>query len=148
LIDHPHAVVYNVGQSFPFISEVAKQGGRFTMTKYQHFNVEQDKGVTVATLTDPELLDRLLTNELQDELIKFVEAEKPSQLIISFQEVRRCSTEIINALLRSRKRMSAHDGKLQLCQMRDEIREVFRLLNLEGTVFNIYKTVSDASKDG
>ncbi len=117
------------------------------MNKYKHFNLEHNNEVSVVTLTDTELLDRLLTNELQDELVDFVESEKPTQMIINFQEVRRCSTEIINALLRSRKRLSAHDGRLKLCQMRAEIREVFRLLNLEGTVFKIYKTVSDAVQD-
>ena len=113
---------------------------------FKHFSVEQRDRVTVLHLTDMDLLDRLITNELQDELLKFIEANNPPCLIISFKEVRRCSTEIINALLRSRKRVGEYKGKTKLCNMRDEIRDVFKMLNLEGSVFDIYKTDSDAEK--
>lgn len=111
---------------------------------YRHISVEHREGVTIATLTNFELLDRLMTNELQDELVAFVEAEKPNLLVINFAQVKRCSTETINAILRCRKRSLENGGQLKLCGMSKEIRDVYRMLRLEGTVFEIYDTVTDA----
>lgn len=116
-------------------------------SSFEHFTVEYREQVVVVSLTDLDLLDRLITNELQDELVRFVETEKPTCLILDFQRVRRCSTEIINALLRARKRVTQSGGRMKLSNMRPEMREVFRLLNLDGTVFEIYNTISDAWKE-
>ncbi len=114
-------------------------------TSYQHFQVERAGGITTVTLTSAELLDRLVTNELQDELINLVESEQPVKLIISFDGVRRCSTEMINALLRARKRVGEYQGQIRLCAMRSTIRDVFKMLNLDGKVFQIFDTKADAS---
>jgi anti-anti-sigma factor len=95
-------------------------------------------------LTDPELLDQLVTYEMQEELLRYLEETKPQRLIVSFKGVRRCSTEIINAMLRSRKRVAAAGGDVRLCGMHSTIRDVFRMLNLEGNVFEIFDTVDQA----
>lgn len=114
------------------------------MSTQKHFNVESEDGITILQLTDLELLDRLLTHEMQEDLVHFVDSQKPSKLIVSFDRVRRCSTEVINAMLRARKRVSALGGDMRLCSMRDTIRDVFRMLNLEGNVFDIFDTLDDA----
>jgi anti-anti-sigma factor len=113
---------------------------------YKHFEVENDQGVTVVQLTDLELLDQLVTHEMQGELVRFVDEEKPHRLIVSFDGVRRCSTEIINAMLRTRKRISAQEGDMRLCSMHHTIRDVFRMLNLEGNVFEIFDTLDEAKQ--
>jgi anti-anti-sigma factor len=111
---------------------------------YLHFEIERDGDVVIVKLTDLELLDQLVTHEMQDELVRFLDAEQPRRLIVSFDRVRRCSTEIINAMLRSRKRVAALGGDVRLCSMRSTIRDVFRLLNLEGNVFDIFDTLDEA----
>jgi anti-anti-sigma regulatory factor len=113
---------------------------------YQHFTVEREGEITVIKLTDLELLDQLVTHEMQDELVRFVDEEKPKWLIVSFDRVRRCSTEIINSMLRSRKRVAALEGDIRLCSMRSTIRDVFRMLNLEGNVFEIFDTLDEAKQ--
>jgi anti-anti-sigma factor len=113
----------------------------------QHFDVQQDGDVTVVTLTSPELLDHLVTHEMQDELFAFAENEKPKRLIVDFQQVRRCSTEIINAMLRTRKRVAGAGGDVRLCGMHKHIRDVFRMLNLEGNVFEIFDTLDEAKQN-
>lgn len=113
-------------------------------TQFRHFEVEPVENVVIVKLTSFELLDRLVTNELQDELVQFLEVQQPPRVVISFVQVRRCSTETINALLRGRKRVVGYGGQMSLCDMQAKIREVFRLLNLEGTVFQIHDTVADA----
>lgn len=111
---------------------------------YKHFSIEHREGVTIATLINFELLDRLITDELQEELVTLVESEKPQMLIISYTQVRRCSTEVINAMLKCRRRTLDYDGKFKLCGMSKDIRGVYRILKLDGTVFEIHDTVADA----
>jgi anti-anti-sigma factor len=113
---------------------------------YKHFEIETERGVTVVQLTDLELLDQLVTHEMQEELVRFVEEDKPKWLIVNFDGVRRCSTEIINAMLRTRKRISALGGDMRLCSMHHTIRDVFRMLNLEGNVFEIFDTLAEAKQ--
>jgi anti-anti-sigma factor len=117
-----------------------------TAMSFQHFELEQDGAIAVITLTDLELLDHLLAHEMQDELFAFAENEKPQRLIVNFQHVRRCSTEIINAMLRTRKRVASAGGDMRLCCMQKNIRDVFRMLNLEGNVFEIFDTLDEAKQ--
>jgi anti-anti-sigma regulatory factor len=108
------------------------------MADYAHFKVLDHDGVTIVELMDENLVDRLLINELQDELVAFVENERPQKLLIDFHGVTRCSTEPINALLRARKRLAPYNGSLKLCGMSNDIRQAFRILRLDGTIFEIY----------
>ena len=110
----------------------------------QHFEVEQDGDLAVVTFTNLELLDHLLTHEMQEELLAYAENQQPKRLIVNFDCVRRCSTEIINAMLRTRKRIAAGGGDMRLCGMSQNIRDVFRMLNLEGNVFEIFDTLDEA----
>ncbi len=66
------------------------------------------------------------------------------KLLVSFSEVGRCSTDVINGLLLAKKRLLAEGGELKLCEMSPNIRHTYQLLNLDGTVFRIYDTVDDA----
>ncbi|MEQ8787065.1 MAG: STAS domain-containing protein [Pirellulaceae bacterium] len=113
---------------------------------HKHFEVETDQGITIVKLTDFELLDQLVTYEMQNELVQFLEQEKPQRLIVSFDGVRRCSTEIINSMLRARKRVAAEGGDMRLCSMHSTIRDVFRMLNLEGNVFEIFDALPPAKE--
>jgi anti-anti-sigma factor len=109
-----------------------------------HFQVDvRDNGV-ILHLLDVDLIDRSVTNMLQDEILAYIENEQPSHVIVSFNNVSRCSTETINILLKALKRLRQYEARLSLCSMRAPIREVFKVLNLDGTVFPIYNTASDA----
>jgi anti-anti-sigma regulatory factor len=114
------------------------------MSHYRHFRVEPKGYVTVLELLDPRLADALVVTELQDELLDLIESQNPTHLLIDFRNVAQCSTAVINGLLRSKKRLLADGGELKLCGMRPLIREAYQMLNLDGTVFQIYDTVDDA----
>lgn len=113
------------------------------MSKYKHFEVETIRDVSVLRLIDPQLFDTLIVTELQDELIDFVEAATPGKVLINFSNVSHCSTAVINSLLRTKKRLIRDNGRLKLCGMRDGLREAYKMLNLDGTVFDIVDNPSD-----
>lgn len=114
------------------------------MTGDKHFQVEQVGDVTVLRLVDPKLFETLLVNEVQDELLGFLDEQRPDKLLVDFVHVTSCSTTIINGLLRAKMRLVARHGCLKLCGMQRGVREAFSTLNLDGTVFEIHATAADA----
>jgi len=42
------------------------------------------------------------------------------------------------------RRSISQDGRLKLCSMKENVREVFRMLNIEKTVFDIHDSASEA----
>ncbi len=116
------------------------------MGEYKHFDVEQRDHLTLLTLSDPRLSETLLISELHDELLEFVETRQPKDMVIDFGQVTFCSTAVINGILRTKKRLVARDGRLWLAAMRPPVREAFRLLNLDGTVFDIIDSADDVTE--
>jgi anti-anti-sigma factor len=114
------------------------------MLKYGHFDVHHQKDVLVIQLVDPRLFDAMVVNELQEDLLAVIDKEKPRKVLISFEGVSHCSTAVINGLLRAKKRLMASGGQIKLCQMHPTIREAYKLLNLDGTVFHIHDTEAEA----
>jgi len=114
---------------------------------HKYFDVEQQGPVTVMTLIGEDQADHLLVNEIQRAIVAFVEQERPHRLIVDFVNVRRFSSETINALLRARRRLVEYQGEMRLCGMRPEVREVFRLMRLDGTVFDVFEDRTEATRD-
>lgn len=114
---------------------------------YEHFSVTRTNGVLIVVLSDPKLFDTAVITEWQEELLSLVEAEGPNKAVVDFSQVVHCSTAVINGLLRAKKRIVKAGGQLKLCGMEASIRDAYRLLNLDGTVFLIYETVDEAVAD-
>jgi anti-anti-sigma factor len=116
------------------------------MTDYKRFDIQTEGDVLVLHMADPRLFETLLVNELEDELLSIIDQRQPTKVIVNFERVTHCSTSVINGLLRGKKRLTRTGGSLKLCGMRDTVREAYRILNLDGTVFEIYDDVNAALK--
>lgn len=110
----------------------------------QHFKLEVAGDVYVIHLNDPKLFEIVTVSELQDQLLKLVDEQSPNKVVVDFTDVAHCSTAVVNGLLRVKKRVVKAGGQLKLSGMSETIREAYRLLNLDGTVFHIYPTRDDA----
>jgi anti-anti-sigma regulatory factor len=113
------------------------------MTNQNRFQVDAQGNVTIlrihgASLFAPD------ADELCQQLIEFVSTRQPPRVIVDFSEVTRCSTAVINALLLVKKQLLSADGEVKLCNVSDGIRHVYRMLNLDGTVFEIHDSLSKA----
>lgn len=111
---------------------------------YEHLIVRTEDDILVIQLIDPKLFDSETVTALQDELLRVIDTERPKKAIVDFSRVVHCSTAVINGLLRAKKRIQANAGELKLCGMTNGIRDAYRMLNLDGTVFQIYDTLEDA----
>jgi anti-anti-sigma regulatory factor len=116
------------------------------MDDYKYFRVEQHHDVTIVRLADPSSLSRLLIAEIEQELSRLIQVHNPRNLLISFEQVRSCTSELIAGLMIARNRMLSSGGTIKLCCMNDLVREVFQLVKLYGTVFEVYPTVTAALK--
>lgn len=107
------------------------------MTNFKRLTTHDEGDVVVVRFVDGELSDLLVQSQLQSELIELLTSRQPTKLMIDFGPVRYCTSATINGLLDVRKRMAKAGGKLRLCGLSKHVREAFRVLNLEGTIFQI-----------
>ena len=115
-----------------------------TWSDYQHLVIRREDDVLVVELIDPKLFDTTTVTQLQDELLLVMDTERPSKAVVDFGRVVHCSTAVINGLLRAKKRILANGGQLKLCGMTAGIRDAYKMLNLDGTVFQIHDTLAKA----
>ena len=114
---------------------------------YTHLAVHREADILTIKLIGPSLFKSRITNALEAELLEMIEKEQPFRVVVDFTGIERCSTAVMNALLRVKRRVVTRGGHLKLCSMIDSIRDVYKLLKLDGTVFDIYETLDDAYAD-
>jgi anti-anti-sigma regulatory factor len=113
------------------------------MSQSSFLQFEEHGDVLVLRILGRSLLDPMSVQEMSDELMEVVVGRKPRKLLVSFSEVGRCSTDVINALLLAKKRLLSQGGELRLCEMSERIRCAYRILSLDGTVFRIYESLDE-----
>ncbi len=114
------------------------------MAEYKRFEVDMDGDVTIVRLNDPRLHEMILITELHDELMECLEQQQPRKLLVDFALVTQCSSAVINSMLLARKRLIKNNAQVRLCSMHKQVREAFRILRLDGTLFKIYESLPDA----
>ncbi|PAY16745.1 hypothetical protein CKO51_25240 [Rhodopirellula sp. SM50] len=115
-------------------------------SEYEQFDLQEIEGAHVVHLHDASVLSTESLVQTKRELFAMVEKCEPSRLIVNFASVRFCSSETVGILIQLHTELKPRDTRLYLCGMRESIREVFRVLNLDGTVFEIRGTVTNALK--
>ena len=108
-----------------------------------HFRIERKGDVTIVTPTVFDFIDQTTNFESKKELVQFAQNEKPDKVVIDFQNIQRSSTEFIGTLLSFKKQIGA-GGKIKLCSLQPVQRDIFRVLNLDGTEFEILADVNEA----
>jgi anti-sigma B factor antagonist len=113
------------------------------MADFKTFEVKQVGPVTLIQPRELEIVGRNLINDLADDLIEYVRKEKPTNIVVSLKRVTRYSSEAIGGLIRMERRVRSEGGRVKLC-MNDELRDLFKVTRLDGTLFEIFSSESDA----
>ena len=109
--------------------------------------VRRDRGdVVVLQILQRELSDLVLQDQLAVALTNFVETHRPRKLVLDLSDVDYCATGVINTFLRLRNLVVGQGGELKLCSLSKILRQAFRSLNLEDTVFSIHPSVAESVK--
>ena len=116
------------------------------MTDYQRFEVRTSGEVTILDIKAKQLSELDYQEQLRDELLAFVKALTPHQLLLSLKDVEFMGSNAIGILINTRKAVDAYGGRMFLCDLQPNVRMAFKVLNLEGTLFKIFPSESDALK--
>jgi anti-anti-sigma regulatory factor len=118
------------------------------IVNYSHLTLRRESEILIIQLLDPTLFGARTTGALESELLDLIEQEQPPCVVVDFERVKHCSTAVMNALLRVKRRVVTNSGgQLKLCGMIVSIRDAHKMLKLDGTVFDIYETVDEACAD-
>jgi anti-sigma B factor antagonist len=93
--------------------------------------IQPIRDVIVVNFTDSSILDAQYVQQIGDELYDLVDNKAHRKIILDFEKVRFLSSSALGVLITLRKKADAIKGKIVLCGMRDDLREVFRITNLE-----------------
>ena len=110
------------------------------MGEWTKFDVEKLETIVVAKVTESELLDTIDIEQFRAELLRIIGEANDDTVVLDFSELSRGSTAVINNLLLAKKQLLGNGGDLFLCNLQDAIRHTLRILNLEGTVFEVFET--------
>lgn len=113
------------------------------MPEFKSFEVKLVGPVTLIQPREREIVKHTLINDLADDLIAYVQETKPKAIVVSLKRVSRYSSEAIGGLIRMERSVRALGGRVKLC-MNDELRDLFRVTRLDGTLFEIFESENDA----
>lgn len=113
------------------------------MTVYRRIETSQEDGVTVVTFIERKILEAAAIMELAEDLIRLVDQEGCKDLLLDFSAVEFLSSAALNKLIILDKKVKAQGGRLKLCSMIPEIREVFVITRLN-QLFDIVDTRAKA----
>jgi len=114
------------------------------MSNYDGFEVVLHQNGTEVRLKELAAADAECQHKLADELLDFVKTTQPSNLVISFRDVGKCTTGAINGLLAIRRLMGAERAAISLCELGGDVRRTLNVLNLADSLFPVYESLNEA----
>jgi anti-sigma B factor antagonist len=106
------------------------------MSATQRLEIEEIGDVTVVRFLDPRVSHPMEIDELGRQLYQVLERKDRSKLVIDFSPVEFISSAMIGKLISLNRKAKAGTSALRLCNLRQELRDIFHLCNL-GRVFDI-----------
>jgi anti-sigma B factor antagonist len=114
------------------------------MSTHRRITVNDDgSGVSVVRFVDKKIVDSGSIEQLGEELNSLVTVEKRNMILLNFDTVEFMSSAALNKLISLNSKVKAAAGRLKLCGLRAEIKEVFTITRLD-RVFDLRKTEEDA----
>lgn len=109
------------------------------MAQYDHLKLGEVEGVCVVRFNRSRITDPDYVEQLGNELVKLVDADKKLKLLINFEGVQFLSSAALGKLMKLDKRVRTAGGQLELCNLGEVPREAFRITRLDDT-FSIHDT--------
>jgi anti-sigma B factor antagonist len=113
------------------------------MSKDRRIDIEEIGAVTVVRLLEKKILDEANIEALGQELYALVDKDGRRKVVLDFKSVEYLSSAALGKLVSLEKKMNLAKGKLVLCNIRKDIYEVFKLLQL-GKVLTICSDLDEA----
>ncbi len=114
------------------------------MQRYRYFQIDVAAGGVIVRITEPQLYGHVVGEVLKAELSQLISTTHPKRLLIDFQHVKVMSSSVIEALISVKKQLDQLGRQLKLCAMPVSIREIYRTMQLEGSIFEICDSLGEA----
>jgi anti-sigma B factor antagonist len=114
-----------------------------SQTQRRRLQIEQIGQVTVVSLTNRKLLVEESIQAVGEDLFRLVEQSGRTKLLLNFSNVEHMSSAVLGMLVRLNKKVLVSGGKLALCGIDPQIREVFEITKLD-KVFSIHSDEQEA----
>jgi len=100
-------------------------------------------GVTAVGFTDRKILDENVISQIAEELNRLLESPVPPSLLLDFKDVEHLSSAALGMLIILNSNVKRRGGRLKMCGIRPEIREVFEITRLD-KLFEIHDDAAQA----
>jgi anti-sigma B factor antagonist len=97
----------------------------------RRLDIEEVNGVTIARFTDKKILDESNIQIIGNQLFNLVDEDHRQKIILDFTNVEYLSSAALGKLITMDKKVKAAGGKLRLCSIRSDIKEVFKITRLD-----------------
>ena len=114
------------------------------MPGYRFFTTRAIDDTTIVQAVDPYLQGTTVAELVKLELAQIVKSSPNQHLVIDLANVKMISSSVISSLLALKRQLAAGEVSLRLCCMSESLRYVFKTLNMDGTIFDIFDSVDDA----
>src|SRR5262249_8666465 len=97
----------------------------------RRLDIEEVNDVTVARFTDKKILDESNIQIIGNQLFNLVDEDHRQKIVLDFTNVEYLSSAALGKLITMDKKVKAAGGKLRLCSIRSDIKEVFKITRLD-----------------
>jgi anti-sigma B factor antagonist len=97
----------------------------------RRLDIEDVNDVTVARFTDKKILDESNIQIIGNQLFNLVDEDHRQKIVLDFTNVEYLSSAALGKLITMDKKVKAAGGKLRLCSIRSDIKEVFKITRLD-----------------
>ncbi len=108
----------------------------------RRLDIEEVNGVTVARFTDKKILDESNIQIIGNQLFNLVDEDHRQKIVLDFTNVEYLSSAALGKLITMDKKVKAAGGKLRLCSIRSDIKEVFKITRLD----KLFQIMDDRDK--
>ncbi len=93
--------------------------------------IQEFSNVTVVTFQDSALLQGEVIDRVTADLYELIDSLAKRKLVLDFANVRMLASQMLGTLISLNQKSKAIKGELVLCGMRDELKSVFKITNLD-----------------
>ena len=86
---------------------------------------------TVVNFRNGAILDSLVIDAIARELYALVDEKAVRKIVLDFTGVKFLASQAVGVLITLKKKADEIKGRVVICNMRDEVRRVFKIMNLE-----------------
>jgi anti-sigma B factor antagonist len=104
---------------------------------------ERRGDIGIVRFETSQVLDEMNVQQLGDELRDVVEKEYLVKLVINFERIKFLSSAVLGKLISLHKRILIEKGRLALCHINKDIRQVFKITRLD-RIIPIFDTEEEA----